>query len=106
MKTPAAIKITTSAPSSAKFIGTTKPRHLCTIDTLLCSPATSEHLDRVAGASNGPHIIFELRRLGLEVPCIRSIAVDRDGSICRPGIYVLTAADREKLRQWKSNQAN
>lgn len=106
MKTPAATKITTSAPNSAKFIGTTKPRHLRTIDALLCGPVSRERLDLVAGASNGPHIVFELRRLGLEVPCIRSTAVDCDGSICRPGIYVLTPADREKLRQWKSNQAN
>src|SRR6478672_255687 len=45
-----------------KFIGTENPRQLRTIHRLLISPLTREHLDRTAGASNGPELVAELRR--------------------------------------------
>lgn len=106
MKTPAATEITTSAPNSAKFTGTDNPRHLRAIAALLRRPLPRENLDTVAGCSNGPELVAELRRRGLELPCKRINFVDRDGFICRPGVYFLTTADRRKLHQWKVRRMN
>ena len=50
-----------------------------------------EALDRIAGASNGPNIIMELRRMGLAIECERLERLDRDGRTCRPGRYTLAA---------------
>ncbi len=104
MKTPAATKATTSAPNSAKFTGTDNPRHLRAIAALLRRPMPRENLDTVAGCSNGPELVAELRRRGLELPCKRINFVDRDGFICRPGVYFLTEADRRKVYQWQGRR--
>ena len=63
-----------------------------------------ENLDTEAGCSNGPELVAELRRRGLEVPCHRINFVDRDGFICRPGVYFLTLADRRKVHQWQAKR--
>jgi len=104
MKTPEPSKENTSAPNSAKFIGTDSPRHLREITALLRRPLPRENLDTVAGCSNGPELVAELRRRGLELPCERINFVDRDGFICRPGVYFLTTADRRKVRQWQARR--
>ena len=104
MKTPAVTEITTSAPNSAKFTGTDNPRHLRAIAALLRRPMPRESLDKEAGCSNGPELVAELRRRGLEVPCKRINFVDRDGFICRPGVYFLTLADRRKVHQWQAKR--
>ena len=65
-----------------------------------------ESLDRVAGASNGPELVAELRRRGLEVPCERIRFIDRDGYLCRPGVYSFTAADRRKFYAWLAKSRN
>ena len=57
-----------SAPDKRKFNGTENPRHLRVIMALLVSPRTRETIDRVAGASNGPELMAELRRRGLDAP--------------------------------------
>ncbi len=106
MKTPAATKVTTSAPNSAKFTGTDSPRHLRAITALLHRPMPREILDTVAGCSNGPELVAELRRRGLELPCKRINFVDRDGFTCRPGVYFLTEADRRKVHQWQARRMN
>lgn len=60
--------------------------------------AFREALDRVAGASNVPDIIFRARRKhGLQIPCERVAATDRDGMPCRPGLYSLTDDDKAKV---------
>jgi hypothetical protein len=61
-----------------------------------------EQIDRIAGASNGPQIILELRRKvtghnGLEMT--RMDAVDRDGNPCKPGYYRINAIGRERAAQ-------
>jgi hypothetical protein len=104
MKTPEPQKGNPSAPNSAKFIGTDNPRHLRAIAALLRRPMPRENLDTEAGCSNGPELVAELRRRGLEVPCHRINFVDRDGFICRPGVYLLTDADRRKLHQWMAKR--
>lgn len=100
MKTPEPPKENPSAPNSAKFTGTDNPRHLRAITALLRRPMPRENLDSVAGCSNSPELVAELRRRGLEVPCRRINFVDRDGFICHPGVYFLTASDRRKVHQW------
>ncbi|MBS0346597.1 MAG: hypothetical protein JSR69_09055 [Proteobacteria bacterium] len=100
MKTPAATEITTSAPNSAKFTGTENPRHLRVLAALLRRPLARENLDSIAGCSNGPALVDDLRSRGLEVPCERVSFIDRDGKPCRPGVYLFTEADRRKVHQW------
>lgn len=104
MKTPESHKENPSAQNSAKFTGTDNPRHLRAIAALLRRPLPRENLDTVAGCSNGPELVAELRRRGLELPCKRINFVDRDGFICRPGVYFLTDVDRRKLHQWQARQ--
>ncbi|MDA8093792.1 MAG: hypothetical protein M0T84_07745 [Betaproteobacteria bacterium] len=59
-----------------------------------------EHLDRAAGCSNGPDLVAELRRRGLEIPCMRVEDFDRDGERIRRGVYSLTERDRRKINRW------
>lgn len=104
MKTPDPTKAESSAPNSANFTGTDNPRHLRTITVLLRRPVSRQELDTVAGASNSPELVAELRRRGLDVPCERINFIDRDGYPCRPGVYSLSNADRRKVRQWQTKQ--
>lgn len=82
------------------FRGTHNPRHLRAIAALLRRPMPRESLDKEAGCSNAPELVAELRRRGLEVPCKRINFIDRDGRVCRPGIFHLTDADRRKVNRW------
>lgn len=102
MKTPDTTKAESSAPNSAKFTGTDNPRHLRAITVLIRRPVSRQELDSVAGASNSPELVAELRRRGLDVPCERINFIDRDGYPCRPGVYSLSPADRRKVYQWQA----
>lgn len=82
------------------FAGTDNPRHLRAITALLKRPIPRESLDKLAGCSNGPELIAELRRRGLEIPCERIKFTDRDGKTCRPGVYSLAPKDRKLIHQW------
>lgn len=93
-------ELETSAPSKAKFTGTDNQRHLRAIAALLRRPMPRESLDKEAGCANGPDLIAELRRRGLDVPCERIHFEDRDGNLCRPGVYSLTSSDRTKIYRW------
>ena len=84
----------------ARFIGTVNPRHLRTIQALMTRPITREHLDQIAGCSNGPELVAELRRRGLEVPCARTKKKDRDLFDCWPGVYHFTQQDRRRVLAW------
>ena len=84
----------------ARFTGTVNPRHLRTIQALMTRPITREHLDQIAGCSNGPELIAELRRRGLEVPCARTKKKDRDLFDCWPGVYHFTRQDRRRVLAW------
>lgn len=92
-------KAAESALEQRRFY-TDNPRHQRALALLLQRPAKREEVDRAAGCSNGPELIAELRRRGLDVPCKRVEALDRDGKPCRPGVYSLTAADRRKVHRW------
>ena len=93
-----------SAQDQRRFY-TDNPRHCRALALLLQRPARREEVDRAAGASNGPELVAELRRRGLDVPCERVPAIDRDGRACRPGVYHLTASDRRKVSEWLRRRA-
>ena len=106
MKTPRPAKAEQSTLDSvkftlpARFTGTDNPRHLRTIQALMTRPITREHLDQIAGCSNGPELVAELRRRGLNVPCTRTKKKDRDLFDCWPGVYHFTQADRRRVLTW------
>jgi hypothetical protein len=85
----------------ATFLGTENPRHLRVICALEVRPSPREEVDRVAGCSNGPALIADLRELGLEIPCTRTKKLDRDLFTCWPGVYHFTQRDRRLLTDWK-----
>ncbi len=87
-----------------KFTGTTNMRHLRVIQALLTRPLPRGQLDAVAGASNGPELVAELRRRGLDVPCTRTKKQDRDLFDCWPGVYHFTVQDRRRVRAWLSSR--
>ena len=88
----------------AYFLGTDNPRHLRAIHALLVSPQPREAIDSRAGCSNGPELVAELRRRGLEVPCQRTPCIDRDGFEVKRGIYFLTQRDKTHIRQWQAKR--
>ena len=102
----------TSAPehgdskATASFLGTDNPRYLRTIQAALVRPIPREQLDRVAGCSNGPDLVANLRRLGLQMPCTRTKKQDIDLFDCWPGVYHFTQSDRRKLTAWKRERAS
>ena len=91
--------------SPARFTGTDNPRHLRVIHALLRRPMPREQLDQIAGASNGPDLVAELRRRGLEVPCTRTKKKDRDLFDCWPGVYHFTQRDRIRIARWQASRA-
>lgn len=100
MKTPEPSKENPSAPNRPHFTGTDNPRHLRTIAAMMRRPLRREDVDSIAGCSNAPDMVAELRRRGLDVPCERIRFIDRDGYLCRPGVYSFTSTDRRKLWTW------
>jgi hypothetical protein len=90
---------------SSQFRGTSNPRHLRVIPALQRSQQPRQALDAIAGCTNSPELVAELRRRGLEIPCRRIDAIDRDGRPCKPGVYRLTDADRRKLARWMAQRA-
>lgn len=92
----------TQRDADGVFLGTLNPRHLrALIELMRGVDVRRERLDAIAGCSNGPELVAELRRRGLHIPCDRSLAsVDRDGKSCRPGLYWLTAKDFRKIDRW------
>lgn len=87
-----------------KFQGTDNPRHLRALQALLRRPVPRETLDKIAGCSNGPELVAELRRRGLDVPCTRISFIDRDGKKCSPGVYQLTQTDRQRIYRWMAQR--
>lgn len=103
MKTPRPTKAEQSAPSKREFTGIDNPRHLRVLAALLHRPISREQLDSIAGCSNGPDLIADLRRRGLgddHLPCEWIKFIDRDGKLCRPGVYSLSAMGRRMVHRW------
>ena len=93
--------------TTRKFLGTENPRHLRALAVLMRRPVSRENLDSLAGCSNGPELVAELRRRGLEgeLLCERIAFIDRDGRPCRPGTYFLTAKGRRLVLNWLKTRA-
>lgn len=89
---------------SSRFAGTDNPRHLRVISAVEVRARKREEIDRIAGCSNGPELVAELRRRGLDMPCSLVPGFDRDGYPVRFGVYYLTDADRRKLTTWKGKR--
>ena len=87
--------------TTTKFTGTDNPRHFRVIHAALVRPRKREDVDSIAGCSNAPELIAELRRRGLDFPCDRVPAIDRDGYPIKFGVYSLTERDRRKLAAWQ-----
>ena len=66
---------------------------------LLRRPRSRMEAGSVAGAANLPDLVFRLRGLGFELPCERIKVEDRDGVVCRSGVYSASTADRELIRR-------
>ncbi|CAM2180418.1 hypothetical protein PSAC2689_30538 [Paraburkholderia sacchari] len=83
-----------------KFLGVTSPRHLRALAALQRRAMPREELDYVAGCSNGPELVANLRAKGLAVPCVKVPCIDRDGREVKRGVYSLSASDRRKINRW------
>ena len=88
-----------------KFTGTVNPRHLRVIHALMIRPRKREEVDRIAGASNGPELMAELRRRGLRAECEKTPGIDRDGYPIKFGIYEFDHADRRAVISWLRKRA-
>jgi len=87
-----------------KFAGTTNPRQLRALFQLLRCNLWREEVDTVTGSSNGPDVVAQLRRQGLELPCEMMKVTDRDGRPVRAGVYSLTDTDRRLFYRWLGNK--
>ena len=112
MKNARPAETKTSAPTTgaliippACFLGTENPRHLRVIQALRVRPLPREQLDQVAGCSNGPELVAELRRRGLKLPCPRTKKKDRDLFDVFPGVYHLSESDRRMINHWLARRA-
>ena len=75
------------------------PRKRRLLKALLNGPVYREAADRVAGASNSPELIRQLKNdHGLHITTHRPVHTDRDGRITRPGLYVLERESIELAR--------
>ena len=109
MKTPDTTKAVSSAPSKRNFTGTDNPRQLRALAVLLRRPVSREELDHIAGCSNAPELVADLRRRGLgheHLPCERIRFIDRDGFTCRPGVYSLTEQGRRMVYAWLAKRGS
>ena len=98
----------TAGQGKREFTGTDNPRHLRALTALLRRPVSREQLDSIAGCSNGPELVAELRRRGLgddHLPCERIKFIDRDGNVCRPGVYSLTEKGRRMVYAWMAKRS-
>jgi hypothetical protein len=91
--------------SPGNFAGIKNRRYLRVIHALRLRPHTRKEIDKIAGASNGPQVIANLRKLGLNVPCLIIRGVDCDGKATGFGLYSLTLHDHDKLMFWNYGPA-
>ncbi len=102
MKTPESLEKNPSALDSANFksnfISVRENRVLCALIQTE-KWISRESIDRIAGASNGPQVIknIRLKITGHDgIKMVQFPAIDRDGRACRPGYYQLSTQGRER----------
>ena len=86
-------------PPKREFFLTDNPREGRVLNALMVRSRTRKHTDEIAGASNAPDLIKRLRDRGLEIPCDKMPAFDRDELKTEYGVYHLTEVDRRKIRK-------
>lgn len=66
-----------------------------------------ENLDRIAGSSNGPDVIYQLRgKLGDDAIQMQRVdGIDRDGLPCKTGRYRLDAIGHKRLSELTGDRA-
>jgi hypothetical protein len=105
MRTPESlIKKTGTLNSSISIEMQMTPKQARVIQALMARNEwiSRESVDRIAGASNGPQIIKEIRQKftgydGLDMS--RFDAIDRDGRPCKPGFYRLNSLGFGRLNK-------
>lgn len=75
------------------------PRQSRLLTALLNGPVSRHNADGIAGASNSPEVVRQLRALGIRIDCERIEILDRDGLPSRPGIYHLCESSEPLVRQ-------
>ncbi|SFC86198.1 hypothetical protein SAMN05660479_02567 [Microbulbifer thermotolerans] len=75
------------------------PRQWRALSALLKRPHSREELDRIAGASNSPELIRQLRQRGINILCKRIKHIDRDGLIGWHGVYWIPASEKQRLKR-------
>ncbi len=101
-------KLQSDSIKAACFLGTENPRMIRVINGLLARSLSREAIDSIAGVSDGPDSISELRDLFVPksdnrnayIDCTRVHSIDRDGRTCHPGVYSLAALGRRLIHQW------
>ena len=93
------LKAEPSDLDNRKFTGIYTPRQYRVINALLSGPRTREQIDRIAGASNGPEVIRQIRAKGVAIKCQMVRHIDRDGKPGRHGLYHLPRTERAKFIQ-------
>jgi hypothetical protein len=77
------------------------PREARALQALLDGPVRRERLDRIAGVSNGPDVIYNLRNIwGFQIQTKRVPSIDRDQRKVSVGQYTLSESHRVKAREW------
>lgn len=78
------------------------PRQARALAALMRDHQSRKDLDKIAGVTNSPALVAQLRRRGLEIPCTMVATHDRDWRPCKYGVYHLTQADRKAIARWQS----
>jgi hypothetical protein len=99
MKTPDPTKAESSAPNKRNFKLTPRQARVCEAFAKCCK-LWREDVDRIAGSSNGPEVMRQLKKKGLLWQCDRIKKIDRDGNPCEPGIYSIVGSGWETLKTW------
>jgi hypothetical protein len=73
------------------------PREQRAIEALIDGPKMRHEIDSLVGCENGPDLIARVgRAVGFRIGCEEVPKRDRDGKLCKPGRYFLTADQRER----------
>jgi hypothetical protein len=95
----AIVAVAGAKPARTIRIDPTDHRARRLLAALLHRPRSRLEAGTVAGAVNLPDLVCRLRGLGFDLPCERIEVLDRDGVVCRPGVYSASNADRSLIRR-------
>lgn len=83
------------------FKGTKSPRRIRALIALVYRDYVSrENLDRLAGCSNSPDLVFQMKNAGLPIQTREVKAKDRDGRNTHYADYYLTPVIKAKAKEW------